>query len=261
MRLAAVTDADFLLDFLSFLQQPSSGEVFNDGGAGLVNVESSVFAACFADLAVLGQEPDNGEFVFYDGFDVFFVAVSANHDDARAKRGVHAFVGDNGHGAVDEGHDDCFADVFAVPRVLGFTSTATQAGMNSGREVAIMSVFVGAFQLETNVMQGAFAFDVVHFRVGYGGFVVGTPVHGVRALIHETFLVQQNEAQLRASPVIWVHRAVLGGPVDAAAQLQDAFLHHGNVLLDELHAHLAELVRRQITLADVICFFDLDFDA
>ncbi len=60
-----------------------------------------------------------GKFVFEDGFDVFFVAVGANHNDARAESWVHAFVGDDCDGAVYDGNDDCFADVLAVPLVVG----------------------------------------------------------------------------------------------------------------------------------------------
>ena len=55
--------------------------------------------------------------MFYDGFDVFFVAVSANHDNARAELGVNAFVGNDVYGAVDYGNNYGFADVLAVPLV------------------------------------------------------------------------------------------------------------------------------------------------
>src|SRR5665647_1013601 len=110
-------------------------------------------------------------------------------------------------------------------------------------------------------MEGTFLFYVVDFCVGYGGFISWTPVHWMRALIHVTLLVKHNETQLRATPVIWVHGLVFGGPVYACTHLEYAFLHHSDVFFDEFDAPCSELVWGDVAFSDVSCFFNLDFYA
>ena len=83
------------------------------------------------------KEHDDGEFVFYDGFDVFFVAVSANHNDSCAEFGVNAFVSYHFTGRLTMGTTMVLPMYLLYRSSLGLTSTATHAGINSGRVVAI----------------------------------------------------------------------------------------------------------------------------
>ncbi len=142
---------------------------------------------------------------------------------------------------------------------FGLTSMATHAGINSGRRGGNQGVVACAFEWEADVVQYAVLFDVVYFCVGNCSFIMRAPIHWVHASVHEAFLVEQYEAELRAAPVIWVHCAVLGCPIDAAAQLKDAFFHHGDVFFDEFHAHLAELRRAASPVCGCCVFFQLGF--
>ena len=110
-------------------------------------------------------------------------------------------------------------------------------------------------------MEDAFFFDVVNFCVGDGCFVAWAPINWVSALIHEALLVKLDEAELCATPVVGVHGFVFGGPIDGCAHFEDAFLHHGNVFLDQFNAPGAELVGGHVAFADVFGFFNLDFYA
>ncbi len=112
-----------------------------------------------------------------------------------------------------------------------------------------------------DVVQCAFFFDMVNFCVRNRGFVAWTPVNWVCALIHEALLVQLDEAELCATPVVGVHGFIFGGPIDGCTHFEDAFLHHGDVFLDEFDAPCAELVGGYVPFADVFGFFNLDFYA
>ena len=70
--------------------------------------------------------------MFYDCFYVFFVAVSANLNNARAKAGVNRFFANDGYLAVHEGDGDFSADVLAVSFVFWVNFHGNACGYEFG---------------------------------------------------------------------------------------------------------------------------------
>ena len=135
-----------------------------------------------------------GKLVFDDCFNVFFVAVSAYHDHSSAKLGVNTFVSYNFHRAVDYWNHDGFANVLAVPLVVGVNFDGDACRNKLGSASCDKRIVACAFEWEADVVQDAVALHVIYFSISNRGFIMWTPIHGMRAPVHVAFFVEQNEA-------------------------------------------------------------------
>ena len=155
--------------------------------------------------------------MFYYGFHVFFVAISADLNHTCAKSRIHAFFTYYGHFTIHQRYSDFSTDVLPVSFILGINFHRHTCRYKFRAGSGNKEIFAAAFKLKPYIMKDAFLFYMIHFGIGYSGFVPWAPVNWVCTSIHETFPVKQNEAKLGTTPIIGVHGTILCGPINAAS--------------------------------------------
>ncbi len=132
---------------------------------------------------------------------------------------IHIGVGNDGYLTVHQRKEDGFSDEMLISFVLRMHchSCIAQHGLRpcGGNGHPLLTALYGI----SNIPEPALLLFVFHFRIGKGGFALGTPVDNAVSLINQSFLIQADEHLGDCLAAAFVQGEAFPGPVAGRSQL------------------------------------------
>ncbi len=116
---AAIAGADAVVQFLDFDKLPEGFDILDDAFTAFFTAESFVNAGFLVHISVVVNDLDKFDAVRMSQVPVVGVVARRDFQRSRSEFLVDITVGNNGHGAVHNGHNDFFADKMLVAFIVG----------------------------------------------------------------------------------------------------------------------------------------------
>ena len=247
----ALRIADVVGVLLGLFEEPGGIEVLLDPAADIETVLSDVQADLVVDRAVVVEDVDGFQSVFFPEHVVVDVVRRGHFQGSGAELDVDILVADDGDRASDERHDDAgVGREVLIARVVGVDAEARIAedGLGTGRgddDRALRSLDLVAQVVELSVR--LLEDDLL---VGEGGLCGGVPVDHADAAVDLTLVVEVAEDAQDALRADVVHREAGAVPVARGAELAQLPEDDAAVLLLPLPGVFQEFVTRERRLLD-----------